>query len=187
MNTTGREAKPKILCLLGLSGSGKTTLEQYFKNLGCHKVTSHATREIRNGEVNGEDYYFISEEEFDRMDSNGEFCETGGKYGGRYAVSWNEISDHFANVLVTAKDGLDDLTELDKFDLLSIWTDCDLVERFVRIGERNNLRYALGRIEKDGFRRGQEIESVDYILDTTNLSEREMKAQALRIARKRGW
>lgn len=181
------ENKPKILCLLGLSGSGKTTLEQYFKNLGCHKVTSHATRKIRNGEIDGEDYYFISEEEFDSMHKSGKFCEVGGKYGGRYGVSWDEISDHFANVLVTAKDGLDELKELNKFDLLSIWTDCDLVERFVRIGERNNLRYALSRIEKDGFRREKEIDSVDYVLDTTKLTEREMKAQALRIVRTRGW
>lgn len=65
-----------IVVLLGASGSGKSTIEkklveQYYFN----KIISFTTREIRKGEINGRDYYFISKEEFSHMIDTKQFAE----------------------------------------------------------------------------------------------------------------
>ena len=72
------ECKLGILCVVsGPSGAGKTTL---CRNLAAddanvaHSV-SCTTRPPREGEVDGDDYYFLSVEEFERRVAEGEFLE----------------------------------------------------------------------------------------------------------------
>jgi guanylate kinase len=67
----------KIILFCGPSGSGKTTISQYLlknnSNL-CFSVSA-TTREKRDNEKDGEDYYFISKEEFEKKIANNEFIE----------------------------------------------------------------------------------------------------------------
>lgn len=57
-----------IIVLLGASGSGKSTIEN---ELATHhsfeKIISYTTRQPRNGEVNGKNYYFTNNETFKEM------------------------------------------------------------------------------------------------------------------------
>jgi len=180
--------RPRILCLFGLSGSSKSTIEQMLVKLdGFKKVTSCTTRKIRDGEKNDKDYYYISEDEFQRLENGDEFAEVGGKYGGRYGVLWTEIVPNKINVLVSALDGISELKETGKYEMINIWLDCDVVERFTRIGKRNNLEYALKRIEKDGFRRDGEIHIADYVIDTTKMNEVEVSIRVMGCMHHRGW
>ena len=161
--------KPDLVCILGLSGSGKTTMvEELVKTnpKAYHIVKSCATRPMREGEINGKDYHFITENKFDEDYKKGLYVEVGGKYGGRYAVRYDEIDDEKINLLVTAKDGLDELFYSHLYNILAIWIDCDVVERFNRIKARNGLEYALKRIEKDGFRRDEEFKTCRYNVDS---------------------
>ena len=74
----------KIIFLIGASGSGKSTVENEFinnewLNLWWFKhIISHATRapRVKDGEKDGVDYYFISEDEFDILNDNNEFIQT---------------------------------------------------------------------------------------------------------------
>ena len=64
------------IVLLGASGSGKSTIEnELVENHEFNKIISVTTRQIRNGEVNGRDYYFVSNEEFDEMLHENQFAE----------------------------------------------------------------------------------------------------------------
>jgi guanylate kinase len=67
----------KIILFCGPSGSGKTTISQYLlknnSNL-CFSVSA-TTREKRDNEKDGEDYYFISKQEFQKKIANKEFIE----------------------------------------------------------------------------------------------------------------
>lgn len=180
--------KPKLVCILGLSGSGKTTIETNLSSMcGFRKVTSCATRSIREDEIDGVDYHFISEEKFDEEYKSNKYVEIGGKYGGRYAVRYNEIKPDYINVLVTAKDGLDELYYSNLYDIIAIWIDCDIEERFKRISDRDTIRYALERIEKDGFRRNEEIQTCQHVINTTKMSYKQMIENTINILVSSNW
>lgn len=57
-----------IIVLLGASGSGKSTIENELnKHYGFQKIVSYTTREPRNKEENGKDYYFVDNKTFTAM------------------------------------------------------------------------------------------------------------------------
>ena len=71
------------------SGGGKTSLVKSLLEAepDVRLSVSHTTRGARPGEVNGRDYYFISEAEFKRMLEAAEFLESAVIYGNRYGTS----------------------------------------------------------------------------------------------------
>lgn len=55
----------KIFCIMGKSSSGKDTIyKALLKNdtLGLHRIIPYTTRPIRQGEQDGQEYFFITEE-----------------------------------------------------------------------------------------------------------------------------
>lgn len=71
------------------SGSGKTTICRMLADRveAMEISVSYTTRVRKNGEAAGKDYYFISNEEFDKMISLKEFLEFARVYGNRYGTS----------------------------------------------------------------------------------------------------
>lgn len=71
------------------SGAGKTTLCRmaagHFPEI--RNSISYTTRPPRPGEVNGRDYWFVDDSEFDRMVENDEFLEYAVVYGRRYGTA----------------------------------------------------------------------------------------------------
>jgi guanylate kinase len=83
-----------IVVITGPSGVGKGTL---IKGLlervpGLQLAVSATTREPRPGEVNGRDYHFLSEEDFDRRVAAGEFVEHAVYAGNRYGTLRSELA-----------------------------------------------------------------------------------------------
>ena len=68
----------QVVVLSGPSGSGKTTIVQRLLRespVPLQMSISATTRPIRPGEVDGVNYYFLTQPEFDRRRENGEFLE----------------------------------------------------------------------------------------------------------------
>lgn len=76
----------KLIIITAPSGAGKTSITHYllkkFPQLAFS--VSAATRSQRSGEKNGEDYYFISMDEFKQKIQRGEFVEWEMVYEGKY-------------------------------------------------------------------------------------------------------
>jgi guanylate kinase len=76
----------KIIIITAPSGAGKTSITRHllhtFPELAFS--VSAATRPARANEVNGKDYYFISEEEFHQKIKDNDFVEWEMVYEGRY-------------------------------------------------------------------------------------------------------
>ncbi len=87
MSDTSPGASAGILVLSGPSGSGKTTIVRRLEQVSpvplC-KAISATTRPARNNEVDGQDYYFVSDDEFQRRREAGEFLECAEVHGSGY-------------------------------------------------------------------------------------------------------
>jgi guanylate kinase len=71
------QAPALLLVLAGPAGTGKTTLcERLVRECpGMERVVTATTRAPREGEVNGRDYHFLSDAEFDELVAAGGFLE----------------------------------------------------------------------------------------------------------------
>ena len=90
------------------SGAGKTTLaDRLLKKDGEMTLSiSATTRTRRPGESHGQDYYFVSEEEFIRMRDNSELLEWANVFGHLYGTPRGLVED-------TLREGRDVLFDID--------------------------------------------------------------------------
>jgi len=82
----------KLIVLSGPGGVGKSTIAKRLRAAGDFWVSvSATTRQPRNNEVHGQDYYFVSNEEFTRMINADEFLEWAEFAGNRYGTPQEKV------------------------------------------------------------------------------------------------
>ncbi|MFM5884767.1 MAG: guanylate kinase, partial [Novosphingobium sp.] len=97
-----------MLILSSPSGAGKTTISHMLL-AGDDEIAlsvSATTRPIRPGEVNGKDYHFVGDAEFDRMVESDDFYEWAHVFGHRYGTPK-------AHIRAGLKEGQDFLFDID--------------------------------------------------------------------------
>ena len=89
--------KGQILLISGPSGSGKSTLINRLmkEEKDIYFSISCTTREIRQGEKDGVDYYFLSVDEFKKGIENGEFLEWALVHKNYYGTSLKPVLEAF--------------------------------------------------------------------------------------------
>jgi len=102
------ERRGLMYVLSSPSGAGKTTLaDRLLKgDPGLRLSISATTRKPRPGEVDGVDYYFLTEEKFLRMQEAGEFLESAKVFGNFYGTPRARVFDQLA-------EGVDILFDID--------------------------------------------------------------------------
>jgi len=85
--------QPLLVVVTGPSGAGKTTLVKRFlaENPDWRFSVSTTTRPPRPGERQGVEYYFVSEEEFERRVRQGLFLEYASVHDHRYGTQLSEL------------------------------------------------------------------------------------------------
>ena len=105
---SGRRRRGLLIVLSSPSGAGKTTISRMVLDAD-QEITmsiSATTRPKRPGEVEGIDYHFADDSEFERMIETGEFVEWAPVFGHRYGTPK-------APVKAALKDGRDILFDID--------------------------------------------------------------------------
>jgi guanylate kinase len=94
-----KEGDAVFIVVTAPSGAGKTSLckEVLKETTALRFCVSHTTRSPRHGEVEGQDYYFIGEEEFRRRIEDGDFIEWVELFGHLYGTSAKAIADLRSN------------------------------------------------------------------------------------------
>lgn len=77
-----------VLIISGPSGAGKTTITRGVERSIADSVfsVSCTTRARTPADVDGVDYHFVTDEQFEDMKAAGEFLETAGVYGKKYGT-----------------------------------------------------------------------------------------------------
>ncbi len=90
--------KKRIIVVSAPSGGGKSVVAKYilenYKNIKFS--ISATTRQIRDGETNGQHYYFLSKDEFEKKIKLNELVEFENIFGNYYGTLRTEIEEAFA-------------------------------------------------------------------------------------------
>ncbi len=172
------------------SGAGKTTLaERLLKSDGKIRLSvSATTRKPRPGEVDGKDYYFVSEAEFLRMRDNNEFLESANVFGNYYATPRAKVFDQL-------KAGVDVLFDIDwqGAQQLDAVAGGDVVKVFILPPSREELERRLRARNQDpeAVVRGRMAKAdaeishwaeYDYVVINYDLDETEEMLRAILLA-----
>lgn len=147
-----------MLILVGGSASGKSTIEKILcEEYGYKKVTSYTTRSPRDGEVDGVDYHYISQEDFFEKWQNGFFAEVGEYNGWYYGSAIEDCTND--KVAVLTPHGMRQLKEKTDIDVTSIYIKVPRRDRLIKILQRND------NIEEAKRRDGSDVGQFDGIED----------------------
>ena len=83
-----------MIILSSPSGAGKTTLVKMLSEVDNFEVSiSHTTRQPRPGEISNKDYFFVDDNEFDRLIKNEEFLEYAKVFNNFYGTTRTPVID----------------------------------------------------------------------------------------------
>ena len=128
--------KYKIIAIMGKAGSGKDTLlnalmeEEIFKD-AC-KIISCTTRPIREYEIDGVDYHFITTKEFTNQILSGEMIEATVFNTWCYGTSLKNLDLNKINIGVFNPEGIELLKERNDVDLTVIYVQANDKDRLLR-------------------------------------------------------
>ena len=142
--------KTKVI-LVGHGASGKDHLANYLKNNGFTKNVSHTTRPPREGEVNGDTYYFTDINDFE--------CKIKDGYWQEYEMFVPEKKWYYgtskeeytrSNLLIKTVGGVAQLTQEQRDECLILFINVDERVRYERMIARRGMDDdAMRRIEAD--------------------------------------
>lgn len=108
MNQTAPINEGTIFILSAPSGAGKTTLGKALRQRFPHLAysVSYTTRQPRTGEQSGQDYFFVSQREFEEGIEQGRWAEWAQVHGQYYGTSADWIAESLGS-------GIDILMDID--------------------------------------------------------------------------
>ena len=87
-----------LFTISGSSGSGKTTLlELLSRDLSINISVSHTTREPRSNEINGVDYFFVSQKQFEKLIEEKAFLEYANVFKNLYGSTKEQVIKNLEN------------------------------------------------------------------------------------------
>jgi guanylate kinase len=124
-----------ILC--GKAASGKDHLRKILEGRGFKYGVSYTTRPPRKGEIDGKDYFFLEENEFQTLVEQGFFYEHVAFNGWSYGTSKEQwfVND---DVFIMTPSGIGKLHAADRKSSFVIYIDIPVDIRRERLSERND-------------------------------------------------
>ena len=167
-----------FVVLTGLSGSGKTSVVRKVRARDPQLIysVSATSRPPRPCEVDGEDYFFLSEEEFERRRDQGHFLEWAQVYESYYGTPKTWVLEQLA-------DGKDVITELDvqgasavkaalaeSVTIFMVAPSRDTLEKRLR-GRRTDDETTIARRLGEATRELATVGQFDYVVENGSLDE----------------
>jgi len=132
------------IILVGKAAAGKDHMRKILQGRGFKYGVSYTTRPKREGEIDGEDYYFISEEEFIKGIVNNlwyEWVQFNGWYYGTTVKQFNEE----CNLFIMTPKGISHINSVDRKKCTIIYLDMSDSVRAARLSERGDNNDSIER------------------------------------------
>ncbi|MFL2650427.1 MAG: guanylate kinase [Alphaproteobacteria bacterium] len=177
--TKKNKRKGLMLVLSSPSGAGKTSICRKLLEIENDLVMSisYTTRKKRKSETNGIDYFFVSDNEFEKLKNNDFFIEYANVFDNWYGTPKKIVIDHMQNGVDVVFDidwqGAQKLYNFSSTDMVSIFilppTNHELSNRLKNRDEDSDDTVSL-RMSKAKSEISHWIE-YDYVLINENLDE----------------
>lgn len=153
-----------MIVLVGESASGKSSIERYLvDNYGYKKVVSYTTRPPRDGEIDGIDYHYISEEMFLKLKEEGFFAETAIYRDWYYGTAKKDCTND--KIAVLTPHGLRQISKLKDINVISFYINVPRRDRLIKILQRgDNIEEAYRRSLSDVGQFDGIEDEVDFII-----------------------
>lgn len=115
----------KVYALMGPPACGKTSIAKELRQYDIPEIISHTTRAARSEEKHGEDYYFVSDDEFNKMQLIERVSYSGKFYGLSKAEVLGKVNKYPVSVVTIDVNGLDQIKALlgERAELIFILVD----------------------------------------------------------------
>ena len=125
----------KRIILVGKAASGKDHLRKRFESRGFKYSISYTTRPPREGEVDGKDYFFITEEQATKMVESNMFYEYAYFNGWLYGKTVEQF--YTDDLFIMTPGGISNIKPKDRANSFIIYTDIEMSIRMTRLANRN--------------------------------------------------
>tara|TARA_B100001121_G_scaffold221924_1_gene195124 strand:+ start:284 stop:898 length:615 start_codon:yes stop_codon:yes gene_type:complete len=151
----------KMIILSSPSGAGKTTLVKKISQEKNYKISvSHTTREPRENEINGKDYFFVSKKKFQELINQNAFLEFAEVFKNLYGSTKQQVFNNLENGHNVLFDidwqGAQQIREQTlSYDLISFFilppSKKVLLQRLISRGENkeDNIKIRMEEFDKD--------------------------------------
>ena len=170
-----------LVILSGVAGAGKDTIKKaIIKRMdNVESIPSITDRSIRNGDVPGETYIFVNNEEFKKMIKNGELYEFDIHHNHYYGVPKKQLNEKIKAGKTVIKDvdvnGTENLVKILRNDMkvVTIFLRVPKEELRRRLEERvdkpdeKEIELRLGRFDFEE----SKIDNYDYVIDNVDQEE----------------
>ena len=167
----------KLFFIMGKSASGKDTIYQKLledPEFHFHRLIIYTTRPIRDGERDGQEYYFVSEEAFQSLKAAGKIIEDRGYhtvYGlWRYFTADNMDLENYNYLGIGT---LDSYEQLKKY-----YGDDKVCPIYIEVEDGERLKRAIAREETQEIPKYEEM-CRRFLADSQDFSEANIKAAGI--------
>ena len=177
----------ELIIISGTTCAGKGTVVKKLveKNPNLKVSISYTSREKRDGEIEGKDYYFVSSEEFERKIQDGDFLEYAKvQYGKYYGTPKKEVHDlleqGFDVILEIDVQGAQQIKEMFPQTILIFIMAPSMseVKRRIKARGKETKEQILERF-KVAYNELNEIPKYNYVVVNDNLEEAVSNAEAI--------
>ena len=182
----------ELIIISGTTCAGKGTVVKKLveKNPNLKVSISYTSREKRDGEIEGKDYYFVSSEEFERKIQDGDFLEYAKvQYGKYYGTPKKEVHDlleqGFDVILEIDVQGAQQIKEMFPQTILIFIMAPSMseVKRRIKVRGKETKEQILERF-KVAYNELNEIPKYNYVVVNDNLEEAVSKVEAILLSEK---
>jgi len=188
-----------MLVLSSPSGAGKTTLANLLLKTDkhVHTSTSYTTRPIREGELEGNHYYFVSKDKFFKMIEDGKFLEYAEVFGNYYGTPKERVEKYLKGgedvIFDIDWQGNRSLTKMAREDVVSVFllppSKKELHDRLVKRAQDAHETIELRMMKANS--ELQHWQEYDYTIVNKDLDESLRKLlsilRAERLKKQRRW